>query len=249
MIEARNISKRFGDKVVLEDVSCAFEPGQVSLIIGSSGSGKTVLMKCLVGLMEVDSGGVLYGGEDFSAMNRKERKAIQQQIGMLFQGGALFDSMNVETNVMFPLIMFSDMTPAERKERVDFCLHRVHLENVGHLFPAEISGGMKKRVAIARAIANNPRYLFCDEPNSGLDPRTALVIDQLIEEITEEFGMTTVVNTHDMNSVMGIGNKIRFIYKGRLWWEGTVADIMNSDNTELNDFVFASPVMKSLKKG
>ncbi len=248
MIEARNVFKKFGDKVILDGVSGAFSPGRVNLVIGASGSGKTVFMKCLVGLMEADSGAVIYDEQDFSAMNHRQRKPIQQQIGMLFQGGALFDSMNVEKNVMFPLVMFSDMTPAERADRVSFCLERVHLENAGHLYPSEISGGMKKRVAIARAIANNPKYLFCDEPNSGLDPRTALVIDELIEEITEEFRMTTIVNTHDMNTVMGQGNRIMFIHQGRKSWEGSVDELMRSDNKELNDFVFASRVMQGLKK-
>ncbi len=247
MIEAKNISKRFSGKPVLENISCSFQPGKVNLIIGSSGSGKTVLMKCLVGLMDADEGSVMYDDTNFSALSHKERKTIQKEIGMLFQGGALFDSMTVEKNVMFPLIVFSDMSPAERKERVNFCLNRVNLVNVGHLFPAEISGGMKKRVAIARAIANNPKYLFCDEPNSGLDPKTSLVIDKLIQEITEEFKMTTIVNTHDMNSVVEIGEKIIFIFRGKKYWEGTADEIMKSDNKELNEFVFASKMMQGLK--
>lgn len=248
MIEAQNISKRFGEKIVLEDVSCSFEPGKINLVIGSSGSGKTVLIKCLVGLFEVDEGKVVYDGKNFSALSHKERKPIQQEIGMLFQGGALFDSMNVLQNVMFPLNMFSNMTHSEKLDRVNFCLNRVNLVNVGHLYPSEISGGMKKRVAIARAIANNPQYLFCDEPNSGLDPKTSLVIDRMIEEITEEFKMTTIVNTHDMNSVIEIGQKIIFIYKGKKWWEGTADEIMRSDNAEINEFVFASKMMQALKR-
>jgi len=248
MIEAQNISKRFGDKVVLEDISCSFEPGKTNLVIGSSGSGKTVLIKCLVGLFEVDEGKVIYDGKNFSALSHKGRKPIQQDIGMLFQGGALFDSMNVLQNVMFPLNMFSNMTHSEKLDRVNFCLNRVNLVNVGHLYPSEISGGMKKRVAIARAIANNPKYLFCDEPNSGLDPKTSLVIDRMIQEITDEFKMTTIVNTHDMNSVIEIGQKIIFIYKGKKWWEGTADEIMSSNNKEINEFVFASKMMQALKK-
>ena len=248
MIEAQNISKRFGDKVVLEDISCSFEPGKTNLVIGSSGSGKTVLIKCLVGLFEVDEGKVIYDGKNFSALSHKGLKPIQQDIGMLFQGGALFDSMNVLQNVMFPLNMFSNMTHSEKLDRVNFCLNRVNLVNVGHLYPSEISGGMKKRVAIARAIANNPKYLFCDEPNSGLDPKTSLVIDRMIQEITDEFKMTTIVNTHDMNSVIEIGQKIIFIYKGKKWWEGTADEIMSSNNKEINEFVFASKMMQALKK-
>lgn len=248
MIEGQNISKSFNGTKVLEDISCSFEPGKINLIIGGSGSGKTVLMKCLVGLYEVDEGKVLYDGRNFSALSHQERKPIQQEIGMVFQGGALFDSLTVERNVMFPLYMFSDLSVIERRERANFCLKRVNLDNVNHLFPSELSGGMKKRVAIARAIANNPKYLFCDEPNSGLDPRTALVIDKLIEEITEEFKTTTIINTHDMNSVTEIGEKTVFIYKGKKWWEGSAQELMKSDNKELNEFVFASKMMQSLKK-
>lgn len=248
MIQVQNISKNFNEKKVLEDVSCTFEPGKINLIIGGSGSGKTVLMKCLVGLYEVDEGKVVYNDRNFSALSHKERKPIQQEIGMVFQGGALFDSLNVEMNVMFPLTMFSQMTFLERRERANTCLNRVNLVNVGHLFPSELSGGMKKRVAIARAIANNPKYLFCDEPNSGLDPKTSLVIDKLIQEITEEYKTTTIINTHDMNSVTEIGEKIVFIYKGKKWWEGDAIELMKSDNTELNEFVFASKMMQSLKR-
>lgn len=249
MIEGLNISKNFGSKKVLDDISCSFEPGKINLIIGGSGSGKTVLMKCLVGLYEVDEGKVLYDGRNFSALSHKERKPVQQEIGMVFQGGALFDSLTVERNVMFPLYMFSDLSIPERRDRANFCLKRVNLENVNHLFPSELSGGMKKRVAIARAIANNPKYLFCDEPNSGLDPRTSLVIDKLIEEITEEFKTTTIINTHDMNSVTEIGQKTVFIYKGKKWWEGSATELLKNDNKELNDFVFASKMMQSLKRG
>lgn len=249
MIEAQKISKNFGGKKVLDDISCTFEPGKINLIIGGSGSGKTVLMKCLVGLYEVDEGKVVYDGRNFSELTHKERKPIRQEIGMVFQGGALFDSLNVEKNVMFPLTMFSNMSFLERRERTNFCLKRVNLENVNNLFPSEISGGMKKRVSIARAIANNPKYLFCDEPNSGLDPRTSLVIDKLIQEITEEYKMTTIINTHDMNSVTEIGEKIIYIHRGKKWWEGNSEEIMKSDNKELNDFVFASKMMQSLKKG
>lgn len=248
MIEVQHISKNFNTKKVLDDISCTFEPGKINLIIGGSGSGKTVLMKCLVGLYEVNAGKILYDGRNFSELSHKERKPIQQEIGMVFQGGALFDSLNVEKNVMFPLTMFSNMTFLERRERVNSCLKRVNLENVSHLFPSEISGGMKKRVAIARAIANNPKYLFCDEPNSGLDPRTSLVIDKLIQDITEEYKMTTIINTHDMNSVTEIGEKIVYIHKGKKWWEGNAEELMKNDNKELNDFVFASKMMQSLKK-
>ena len=248
MIEIVNISKSFGDKKVLDDVSCVFEEGKINLIIGGSGQGKTVLMKCAVGLFEVDKGKVLYDGRNFSEMSFKERKPIRQEIGMLFQGGALFDSLTVEQNVTFPLSMFTNLSIAEKRDRANFCLQRVNLENVNKLLPSAISGGMKKRVAIARAIAMNPKYLFCDEPNSGLDPKTSILIDELIKEITEEFNITTIINTHDMNTVMSIGEKILFIYKGKKFWEGSNDDIMKSDNQELNDFVFASRWMKAMKK-
>ncbi len=248
MITIENISKSFGNKKVLEDVSCEFDKGKINLIIGGSGQGKTVLMKCAVGLFEVDKGKVLYDGRNFSEMTFGERKLIRQEIGMLFQGGALFDSLTVEQNVTFPLKMFTNMTNAEKRDRANFCLHRVNLENVNHLLPSAISGGMKKRVAIARAIAMNPRYLFCDEPNSGLDPKTSILIDELIKEITEEYDITTVINTHDMNTVMSMGEKIIFIYKGKKFWEGNNEDIMHSDNKELNDFVFASRWMQAVKK-
>ncbi|KXK45557.1 MAG: Glutamine transport ATP-binding protein GlnQ [Bacteroidetes bacterium ADurb.Bin141] len=248
MIEVDNISKQFGDKKVLEDVSCVFEQGKINLIIGGSGQGKTVLMKCVVGLFEVDKGRVLYDGRNFSEMSFGERKPIRQEIGMLFQGGALFDSLTVEQNVTFPLSMFTNMSVAEKRDRANFCLQRVNLENVNKLLPSAISGGMKKRVAIARAIAMNPKYLFCDEPNSGLDPKTSILIDELIKEITEEYNITTIINTHDMNTVMSIGEKIIFIYKGKKYWEGSNNDIMQSQNKELNDFVFASRWMKAVKQ-
>jgi phospholipid/cholesterol/gamma-HCH transport system ATP-binding protein len=247
MIEVKNIDKSFDGKQVLEDISCTFETGKVNLIIGQSGMGKTVLMKCTVGLFEVDKGAVFFDGRNFSEMDFKERKPIRQEIGMVFQGGALFDSLTVEQNVMFPLNMFTSLSLAEKLDRVNFCLHRVNLENANKKFPSEISGGMKKRVALARAIAMNPRYLFCDEPNSGLDPKTSIVIDDLIKELTEEFNTTTVVNTHDMNSLTEIGEKIVFIYKGKKWWEGAYEEIRNSDNKELNDFVFASKIMQRMR--
>jgi len=247
MIELRNVYKSFGDRVVLDNISVTFEKGKTNLIIGQSGSGKTVLLKSVVGLHTIDSGEILYGDDDFTRMSFDEKKEIRQQIGMLFQGGALFDSSTVEENVRFPLDMFTNKTLEEKRERVNFCLKRVRLENVNSLFPAEISGGMKKRVAIARAIALNPKYLFCDEPNSGLDPMTSIVIDNLIKEITVEFDMTTIVNTHDMNSVMEIGDKVVFIYQGKKTWEGNKDEIFNADNRFLNDFVFASPLSKKIR--
>jgi phospholipid/cholesterol/gamma-HCH transport system ATP-binding protein len=248
MIEAKSISKSFGDHLVLDELSVRFEPGMCNLIIGQSGSGKTVLMKCLVGLYEIDSGKVLYDERVFSKMSFDEMKVIRQEIGMLFQGGALFDSMTVEANIIFPLSMFTDQSMEEKIERANFCLSMVNLENVNKLFPAELSGGMKKRVAIARAIAMNPKYLFCDEPNSGLDPLTAIVIDNLISDITKEYNITTVINTHDMNSVIEIGDKISYIHKGKLWWEGNRESILESDNEQLNEFVFATELTRKLKR-
>jgi len=223
-------------------------PGKVNFIIGRSGCGKSVMTKCMVGLLETEKGKVEYDGRDFSAMTRTQRRDIQKEIGMLFQGGALFDSMTVEENVKFPLMMFSGMSPAEMTDRVNFCLKRVQLENKNHLFPAEISGGMKKRVGIARAIALNPRYLFCDEPNSGLDPQTAIVIDNLIHEITYEYNTTTIVVSHDMNSVIEIGDHINFLNQGKLWWTGDKHAILRTDNKELNDFVFASNFMREIRE-
>ena len=248
MIEARNINKTFGGHHVLIDVSCAFEKGKTNLIIGQSGSGKTVLMKCLVGLFEVDSGQVIYDDRNFTVMNFEQRKTLRQEIGMLFQGGALFDSMNVEENVMFPLNMFTSQAREEKLERVNFVLQRVNLENVNKLMPSELSGGMRKRVAIARAIAMKPQYLFCDEPNSGLDPHTSGVIDHLIREITEEYEITTIVNTHDMNSVLSIGDSVAYIYEGKLWWKGDKETILHTDNPELNEFVFGTELTSRLKR-
>ncbi len=247
MIEVKNISKSFDEHKVLKNVSATFIQGKTNLIIGQSGSGKTVLLKSIVGLHEIDEGKIIYDGRDFTKMNFKNRKKIRTEIGMVFQGGALFDSATIEENIRFPLDMFTKQSKEEKTERVNFCLNKVHLKNVNNLFPSEISGGMQKRVAIARAIALNPKYLFCDEPNSGLDPKTAIVIDDLIKEITEEFNITTVINTHDMNSVMQIGDNIIFIYKGEKWWEGDKNEIMKSDNKELNDFVFASELYKKIK--
>lgn len=248
MIKAVNISKSFSGTKVLSNITASFEPGKTNLIIGQSGSGKTVLMKCLLGLFEVDEGDILFDDRNFSQMSPVEKKLIRQEFGMVFQGGALFDSMTVEENVMFPLNMYTNQTLHEKKERVNFCLERVNLKDVNKLYPAELSGGMKKRVAIARAIAMNPKYLFCDEPNSGLDPKTAIVIDKLISELTKEYNMTTIINTHDMNSVMEIGDKIAFIYKGQLWWEGSNKDILYTDNKEINDFVYATELTKRLKQ-
>ncbi len=247
MIEIKNIHKGFSGNTVIEDVSAILETGKCNLIIGASGSGKTVLMKCLVGLFEPDSGDVLYDGESFTQMNEEDRKMMRQQIGMLFQGSALFDSLTVEQNVMFPLDMFTKLNTKQKLEKVNKVLARVNLTEANKKFPSEISGGMKKRVGIARAIVLNPKFLFCDEPNSGLDPKTSLVIDKLIKEITIEFGMTTVVNTHDMNSVMEIGDKIIFMHNGKKEWEGTNKDIIFSKNEELNKFIFASEFLQDAK--
>ncbi len=247
MIQAVNISKFFGETEILNDVSLTFEKGKTNLIIGQSGSGKTVLMKCLVGLYDVNEGSVEYDGRNISKMSFKEKKGIRKELGMLFQGGALFDSINVEENIMFPLSMFTNQSYEEKLERVNFCLKRVNLENVNNLLPSELSGGMMKRVAIARAISLNPKYLFCDEPNSGLDPKTANVIDNLISEITQEFKTTTIINTHDMNSVLNIGDNIAFLYKGKLEWQGTKSEILKTNNNKLNSFVFATELTKRLK--
>ena len=248
MIVVDNIYKQFGDNKVLNDVSFIFEQGKTNLIIGESGSGKTTLLKILIGLHELDSGNIIYDGRVFNQMKLKEKRQIRQEIGMLFQGGALFDYMTVEENIMFPLTMFTNQSNEEKLDRVNFCLKRVNLENKNEILPSELSGGMLKRVAIARAISMNPRYLLCDEPNSGLDPKTAILIDNLIKEITEEYNITTIVNTHDMNSVMQIGENIAFIYNGSIWWKGNKEELINSNNKELNEFVFASELFKRLKK-
>ena len=247
MIEIKHVKKGFGEKMVINDVSAVMETGKCNLIIGASGSGKTVMMKCTVGLLEPDSGDIIYDEQNFTAMSVREKKAMRQQIGMLFQGSALFDSMTVEQNIMFPLDMFSSMTKAEKQKRVDEVLDRVHLKDAHKKFPAEVSGGMKKRVGIARAIVLNPKYLFCDEPNSGLDPQTSLVIDRLIKEITMEFNITTVVNTHDMNSVMEIGDRIFYMYQGYKEWEGSNKEIIFSKNEKLNSFIFASEFLQDAK--
>ncbi len=247
MIEVKNISKLFNDRKVLNNISVAFDTGKMNLIIGQSGSGKTVLMKCIVGLLHPDEGEIIFDDIVFTNLSAKEKRMVRQSIGMLFQGSALFDSITVEENIMFPLDMFTDMKIAEKRERANFCLKRVNIENANKLFPSELSGGMQKRVAIARAIALQPKYLLCDEPNSGLDPKTSIVIDDLIKEITIEFNMTTIVNTHDMNSVMGIGDKVVFIYEGEKCWEGNNKEILQSDNPYLNDFVFASRIRRQLK--
>ena len=248
MIEVKNLTKKFGDKTVLDNISVQFETGKTNLIIGQSGSGKTVLVKNLVGLLEPTSGQVLYDGRDFVHMNKKEKVMMRREMGMIFQSAALFDSLNVLENVMFPLDMFSNLNYKERVKRAQECLDRVNLIEAQQKFPGEISGGMQKRVAIARAIVLNPKYLFCDEPNSGLDPQTSLVIDHLLSDITHEYGITTIINTHDMNSVMGIGENIIFIYKGTKEWQGVSADIMGSTNERLTDFIFASDLLKKMKR-
>ena len=248
MIEVKDINKSFGENQILYDVSSIFEKEKVNLIIGQSGQGKSVLAKCIVGLHDVDSGQVLYDGRNFTAMNRNEKSQIRQQIGMLFQGAALFDSMTVEDNVGFPLTMFSSMTNSEIKKRVDFCLERVNLSGKNKLLPSECSGGMQKRIGIARAISMNPKYLFCDEPNSGLDPKTAILIDGLIHDITKEYDMTTVVITHDMNSVIEIGENVIFIYEGKNWWQGDRKSIITTENPEIGHFVYASEFMKEIRQ-
>lgn len=248
MIEVKNITKSFEGRPVLKNISTVFEDGKTNLIIGRSGSGKTVMIKNIIGLMRPDSGQILYDGRGLTLMNKEDLKILRKEMGMLFQGSALFDSMTVLENVMFPLDMFSKASTKERQMRAEFCLDRVNLSEAGHLYPSEISGGMMKRAAIARAIALNPKYLFCDEPNSGLDPKTSLVIDDLIHDITIEFNMTTVINTHDMNSVMNIGDNIVFIKEGVKEWQGTKEDIITSDNQALNDFIFASDLFRKVKK-
>src|SRR5215211_4662002 len=247
MIEVKNLRKGFGDKIILENVSVEMKPGQCNLIIGSSGSGKTVFMKCLVGLFQPNSGDILYGGQNFTKMTIDQKKEVRKEIGMLFQGSALFSSMTVEENIIFPLDMFTNKTRKEKMERVNEVLNRVNLEGANKKFPAEISGGMMKRVGIARAIVLNPKYLFVDEPNSGLDPQTSGLIDKLIKEITEEYNITTVVNTHDMNSVMEIGDHIIYMYQGHKEWEGNKKEIIFSKNERLNDFIFASEFLKDAK--
>jgi phospholipid/cholesterol/gamma-HCH transport system ATP-binding protein len=250
MIEVKNLYKSFDGNMVLSNVSAVFEKGKTNLIIGRSGSGKTVLLKSILGIYDVDEGEIWYNDRNFSTMGEKERKKMRQELGMVFQGGALFDSITVEGNIRFPLEMFTTMTAKEKQDRVQFCLEHVNIEKQAFkLFPSEISGGMQKRVAIARAIALNPRYLFCDEPNSGLDPETATVIDKLIQNLTKEFGMTTIINTHDMNSVIEIGESVLFISKGEKEWVGTKNEILNSGNQKLDDFIFANKLYAQMKKG
>ncbi len=248
MIEVRNLTKSFGDKVVLDNINVTFETGKTNLIIGQSGSGKTVLMKNLVGLLQPTSGKVLYDDRDFTQMSKKEKVLMRREMGMIFQSAALFDSLNVLENVMFPLDMFSTMNYRERVKRAQECLDRVNLIEAQQKYPGEISGGMQKRVAIARAIVMNPKYLFCDEPNSGLDPKTSLVIDELLSDITKDYNMTTIINTHDMNSVMGIGENICFIYQGHKEWQGNKDEVMTSTNEKLNDLVFASDLFRKVKE-
>jgi phospholipid/cholesterol/gamma-HCH transport system ATP-binding protein len=248
MIEIKDIHKSFGSNEVLKGISANFKPCKNNLIIGSSGSGKTTVLKCIVGLHEPTSGDVIYDGENFTTMNFEERVPIRTQIGMLFQNSALFDSMTVEQNIMFPLNLFTQQSKSEKLDRVNFCLKRVNLEGKNKLYPSELSGGMKKRVGIARAISMQPKYLFVDEPNSGLDPKTSILIDHLISDLTQEYCITTVIVTHDMNSVMGIGDHILFLHNGQKWWEGSNHDIAHTDNEELNSFVFASPFMQAARE-
>lgn len=248
MIKAEHIYKSFDGRMVLEDINVCFDQGKTNLIIGQSGSGKTVLLKCLVGLHPVDSGQIWYDDVDFTGLDADQVREMRQQVGMIFQGGALLDSSTVEENVKLPLDFFTRQSESEKRDRVNFCLQRVNLTDANKLYPAELSGGMVKRVAIARAIVMNPKYLFCDEPNSGLDPMTSVMIDNLIREITQEYSMTTIINTHDMNSVLEIGEKVIYIYQGKKWWEGDKEDILHSDNKELNDFVYASAMAKRARK-
>ena len=247
MIEIKSLYKSFEDKDVLRDINFRFDEGKTNLIIGQSGSGKTVLMKCIVGLLTPEQGQVLYDRRDFLSMGKREKKSLRREMGMIFQSAALFDSLTVLENVMFPLDMFSDHNYRDRVKRARFCLDRVNLADAQNKYPAEISGGMQKRVAIARAIALNPQYLFCDEPNSGLDPKTSLVIDELIHDITIEYNITTIINTHDMNSVIGIGESILFICDGKKEWEGTKNDVFTAKNEKFNDFIFASDLLKKVK--
>ena len=247
MIEIVGVNKSFGNHSVLQNINALFDKGKVNLIIGASGGGKSVLSKCIVGLHEVDNGQILFDGVDVCSMNELERRELRKKIGMLFQGGALFDSMTVENNIMFPLRMFTNMRKPEMREKVNSCLERVNLAGKGHLYPSECSGGMKKRVAIARAIVMNPEYLFCDEPNSGLDPKTSILIDNLIQEITYEYNTTTIVITHDMNSVIEIGDTINFIFEGKNWWQGNKKEIVQTENPQVVDFVYASKFMKQIK--
>lgn len=248
MIKVERLNKFFGEKQVLKDISVEYQPGKCSLIIGASGSGKTVLLKSIVGLHKSESGSVWYGDINFTTLDEPGKKEIRKEIGMLFQGSALFDFATVEENIRFPMDFFTNWSNEEKLERVNFCLKRVNLFNVNKLFPNELSGGMQKRVGIARAIALNPKYLFCDEPNSGLDPHTSILIDQLIQEITQEYNITTIVNTHDMNSVMEIGDQVSFIHKGEKVWEGSRNDILTADNPDLNEFVFANNMAKRMKE-
>lgn len=248
MIDVKDVYKTFGENEVLRGITAQFKAGKNNLIIGSSGSGKTTLLKCIVGLHEPTSGAIWYNDQNFTEMNFEQRVPVRKQIGMLFQNSALFDSMTVEQNIVFPLNLFTDMSRSEKLDRANFCLERVNLKGTNKLFPSELSGGMKKRVGIARAISMQPHYLFVDEPNSGLDPKTSIVIDELINEITEEFKTTTVVVTHDMNSVMGIGDYIIFLHNGQKWWEGSNKEIAHTDNKELNEFVFASKFMKAARE-
>lgn len=247
MIQVKNIVKSFDDKTILHNVNATFEDGKTNLIIGQSGSGKTVLMKSIVGLVTPETGEILYDGRDLLKMNNNQKKELRKEIGMLFQGSALFDSETVLGNVMFPLVMFTQMTQAEMRDRALFCIERVNLKGADKKYPSELSGGMQKRVAIARAIAMNPKYLFCDEPNSGLDPKTSILIDELLSDITHEYNMTTIINTHDMNSVLGIGENIIFLNKGHRDWVGDKTQIYSSENPALNDFVFATDLFKEVK--
>lgn len=248
MIRVNEVCKSFDGRLVLDHISAVFKPGMTNLIIGRSGSGKTVLLKSLVGLLQIDSGEIMYDKICFNKATLDDKRTMRKELGMIFQGGALLDTATVEENVRFPLDFFTDMSEEEKRERVNFCLNRVRLENANNLYPSELSGGMIKRTAIARAIVMNPKYLFCDEPNSGLDPLTSVVIDNLIREITQEYNITTIVNTHDMNSVMEIGDTVTFIYEGKKWWEGSREDILQASNKELDQFVFASAMARKVKQ-